>query len=125
MGIDLVAEERGGGYCAIQCKCYAPDTRISKPALDSFVSASARDPFTSRIVVDTGAEWGPNAKKTIEPLKPSGAVIHHSDLASRPVDWPDLARADPEELFYQTRTVHTAPPPAGCIAQGQKAIRTP
>ncbi len=100
-GIDLVAEERGGGYCAIQCKCYAPDTRISKPALDSFVSASARDPFTSRIVVDTGAEWGPNAKKTIEPLKPSCAVIHHSDLASRPFDWPDLTRADPEELSYR------------------------
>ena len=100
-GIDLVAEERGGGYCAIQCKCYAPDTRISKPALDSFVSASAREPFTSRIVVDTGAEWGPNAKKTIEPLKPACAVIHHSDLASRPVDWPDLTRADPEELSYR------------------------
>ena len=101
MGIDLVAEERGGGYCAIQSKCYAPDTRISKPALDSFVSASAREPFTSRIVIDTGAEWGPNAKKTIEPLKPACAVIHYSDLASRPVDWPDLAQADPEELFYR------------------------
>ncbi len=100
-GIDLVAEERGGGYCAIQCKCYAPDTRISKPALDSFVSASARDPFTSRIVVDTGAEWGPNAKKTIAPLKPACAVIHYSDLASRSFDWPDLAHADPEELSYR------------------------
>ncbi len=49
-GIDLVAEEREGGYCAVQCKCYAPDTRISKPHLDSFISASARDPFTARIV---------------------------------------------------------------------------
>ena len=29
-GIDLVAEESTGGYCAIQCKCYAPGTRISK-----------------------------------------------------------------------------------------------
>ena len=28
-GIDLVAEEREGGFCAVQCKCYAPDTRIS------------------------------------------------------------------------------------------------
>ena len=101
MGIDLVAKERGGGYCAIQSKCYAPDTRISKPALDSFVSASAREPFTSRIVIDTGDEWGPNAKKTIEPLKPACAVIHYSDLASRPFDWPDLAQADPEELSYR------------------------
>ena len=101
MGIDLVAEERGGGYCAIQSKCHAPETRISKPALDSFVSASAREPFTSRMVIDTGAEWGPIAKKTIEPLKPSCTVIHYSDLASRPVDWPDLAQTDPEELSYR------------------------
>ena len=46
-GIDLVAEEREGGVCAIQCKCYAPGTRISKPDLDSFISASAREPFTA------------------------------------------------------------------------------
>ena len=57
-GIDLVAEEREGGYCAIQCKCYAPGTQISKPHLDSFIAASARDPFTARIMVDTGDEWG-------------------------------------------------------------------
>ena len=42
-GIDLVAEEREGGYCAIQCKYYAPGTQISKPHLDSFISASAHD----------------------------------------------------------------------------------
>ena len=53
-GIDLVAEERHGGYCTIQCKCYALGTQISKPHLDSFISASACDPFTARIVVDTG-----------------------------------------------------------------------
>ena len=29
-GVDLVAEEREGGYCAMQCKCYAPGTRISR-----------------------------------------------------------------------------------------------
>ena len=47
IGIDLVAQERHGGYCAIQCKCYAEDTRIAKPALDSFISASASELFTS------------------------------------------------------------------------------
>ena len=57
-GVDLVAEERRGGFCAIQCKCYAPGTQISKPHLDSFIAASARDPFTARIVVDTGDGWG-------------------------------------------------------------------
>ena len=32
-GIDLVAQERdGSGYCAIQCKCYAPGTTVGKPS---------------------------------------------------------------------------------------------
>ena len=62
-GVDLVAEERDGGWCAIQCKFHGPDTRISKPTLDSFISASARELFTARIVVDTGAEWGRNASE--------------------------------------------------------------
>ena len=83
-GIDLVAEERSGGHCAIQCKCYAPGTRISKPHLDSFISASARDPFTARIVVDTGDRWGRTALKTLAPLKPACAVLRFGDLASRP-----------------------------------------
>ena len=100
-GIDLVAKENAGGYCAIQCKCYAPGTRISKSHLDSFISASAREPFTARIVVDTGDEWGPTAVKTIAPLKPACSVIRFGDLASRPFDWPDLVREEPEALAYR------------------------
>ena len=82
-GIDLVAEEAdGSGYCAIQCKCYAQGTRIGSAAIDSFIAASARPPFTSRLVVDTGAEWGKNAKKTIDGLYETCAVLHYSSLAN-------------------------------------------
>lgn len=101
LGIDLVAEEREGGYCAIQCKCYAPHTRLSKPDLDSFISDSARDPFTARILVDTGGEWGKNARKTIDGLKPKCQVLRFGDLASQPFDWPDLIRDKPEDLAYR------------------------
>ena len=97
-GIDLVAEERDGGHCAIQCKCYAPGTRISKADLDSFIAASAREPFTARIVVDTGDEWGTNAVKTITGLKPACSVLRFGDLLSRPFDWPDLVHGKPEDL---------------------------
>ena len=100
-GIDLVAEERGGGFCAIQCKCYAPGTKISKAALDSFIAASARDPFTTRIVIDTGDEWGTNAIKTISGLKPACSVLRFGDLASRPFEWPDLVREAPEDLAFR------------------------
>ena len=101
IGIDLVAQEAEGGYCAIQCKCYAPDTQITKGHLDSFIAASAREPFTSRMVVDTGGEWGPNAYRIIDALKPACQVIRYGDLASRPIDWPDLIREGPEQLTYQ------------------------
>ena len=97
-GIDLVAEERDSGHCAIQCKCHAPGTRIGKPDLDSFIAASAREPFTARIVVDTGDGWGPNAVKTVTKLQPACSVLRFGDLASRPFDWPDLAKGEPEDL---------------------------
>ena len=109
IGIDLVAAERQGGVCAIQCKCYAPGTRIAKAHLDSFIAASARDPFTSRIVVDTGAEWGPNATKTIDRLKPACAVLRFADLARRPFDWPDLASAEPEALALRAEAYSLRP----------------
>ena len=106
IGIDLVAQERHGGYCAIQCKCYAEDTRIAKPALDSFISASASELFTSRLIVDTGGEWGPNALRTIDPIKDKLRIIRYSDLESSPFDWPDLSLQDPEQLTYKQRRFH-------------------
>ena len=108
-GVDLVAQERDGGYCAIQCKCYAPGTRISKAHLDSFISASAREPFTARMVVDTGDEWGPNAVNTIAGLTPACAVLRFGDLEGRPVDWPDLARHAPESLAYRGEPFNLRP----------------
>ncbi len=109
IGVDLVAEERSGGYCAVQCKCYAPGTRISKGHLDSFISASARDPFTSRIVVDTGDEWGDNARRTLDRVKPECSVLRFGDLLSRPFDWPDLSRREPEALAYRRDAYHLRP----------------
>ena len=108
-GIDLVAEERDGGNCAVQCKCYAPGTRISKADLDSFISASARDPFTARIVVDTGDEWGTNAVKTITGLKPACSVLRFGDLLSRPFDWPDLVHGKPEDLALRREPFRLRP----------------
>ena len=97
-GIDLVAEERNGGYCAIQCKCYAAGTTIGQPHLDSFVAASNRKPFTRRIFVHTGSALGPNAAKTLDGLQPACAVLDFGTLAASPFDWPDLTRDDPEKL---------------------------
>ena len=101
LGIDLVATERDGGYCAIQCKCYAEDKRISKADLDSFISESNRKPYTARMFVDTGKSWSKNLLKAIDGLQPLCQRISAADLASRPVQWPDLSHQAPDQLDYQ------------------------
>ena len=104
IGIDLVAQEHDGGYCAIQCKCYAENTRIAKGHLDTFISASAREPFTARMFVDTGSDWSANLYRTLDGLPPPCQRISASELASRPVKWPDLSIEEAEQLDYQQET---------------------
>ena len=90
IGIDLVAQESSGEYCAIQCKCYAPENRVSKREVDSFIAASASRNFTKRILVHTGGELGANVLREIKPLGSDFQVISYGHLAGRPIDWPDL-----------------------------------
>ncbi len=103
IGIDLVAEKHDGSFCAIQCKCYAEDTRISKLHIDTFLSASASDIFTSWIFVNTGGEFGDNALRTIEPLGEKFRTVRFNDLENSPFDWPDLSIQEPETLTYKQR----------------------
>ena len=46
-GIDLVARNTDGGFTAIQCKFYAADNTLTKGDIDSFFTASGREPFTN------------------------------------------------------------------------------
>ena len=104
LGIDLVAIERTGGVCAIQCKCYAEDKRVSPSDIDSFITYSNRQPFTARIFVDTGKSWTTNLIKKLDGLEPPCQRISAADLASRPVQWPDLSLQEPDHLNYQLET---------------------
>ena len=101
IGIDLVAQESSGEYCAIQCKCYAPENRVSKREVDSFIAASASRNFTKRILVHTGGELGANVLREIKPLGSDFQVISYGHLAGRPIDWPDLRQEQPEQLDYR------------------------
>lgn len=89
-GIDLVAiPVRGGeGPVAIQCKFYALGHRIQKADIDSFLSASGKEPFGRRIVVDTsGAPWGKNAQDAIEGQQIPVSRITLADLRDSDIDW--------------------------------------
>ena len=89
-GIDLVAipVRDGEGPVAIQCKFYALGHRIQKADIDSFLSASGKEPFGRRIVVDTsGAPWGKNAQDAIEDQQIPVSRITLADLRDSDIDW--------------------------------------
>ena len=105
-GIDLVARERDGGHCAIQCKFFAPARPVPKSEIDKFISASDRETFTSRLIVNTGGVVRRNTLKTLEQLKTPCRVLELADLAAWPVDdWRDFVE-EPERLDF-TRTRYT------------------
>ena len=84
-GIDLVAipVDEHAGPVAIQCKFYALGHRIQKADIDSFLSASGKEPFGRRIVVDTsGAPWGKNAQDAIEG-QPDPGFPHYAGGSAR------------------------------------------
>ena len=60
-------------------------------------------------MVDTGDRWGRTAVKTLTALKPACAVLRFGDLASRPFDWPDLVRHEPEALSYRAEPFSLRP----------------
>ena len=89
-GIDLVAIpiRDDEGPVAIQCKFYALGHRIQKVDIDSFLSASGKEPFGRRIVVDTsGAPWGKNAQDAIEGQQIPVSRITLADLRDSDIDW--------------------------------------
>lgn len=89
-GIDLVAipVDEHTGPVAIQCKFYALGHRIQKADIDSFLSASGKEPFGRRIVVDTsGAPWGKNAQDAIEGQQIPVSRITLADLRDSDIDW--------------------------------------
>ena len=89
-GIDLVAIpiRDDEGPVAIQCKFYAMGHRIQKADIDSFLSASGKEPFGRRIVVDTsGAPWGKNAQDAIEGQQIPVSRITLADLRDSDIDW--------------------------------------
>jgi len=100
-GIDLVARTVSGDYWAVQCKCYAEEAIIDKPAVDGFLATSSRSfmddqlrttTFSNRLWISTTNRWGPNAEETIHNQKPPVHRVSLSDLLSSPVDWDALER---------------------------------
>lgn len=93
-GIDLVARERHSGeYTAIQCKFYEPTHTLRKEDIDSFFTASGKNPFNNRIIISTTDRWGKNAEDALEDQTIPVQRIGLAEIADSPIDW-DIAWVD-------------------------------
>jgi predicted helicase len=109
-GIDIVAtDSHTGGLCAIQCKFYDPNHHVAKGDIDSFLAASGKVGFTSRMIFSTAKDWGPTAEKILENLAIPVVRVGLADLLESKVDW--------EQVFGPT------PIPDVLPTTGKKSLR--
>ncbi|OLY47397.1 DEAD/DEAH box helicase [Bartonella apis] len=91
-GIDLVAQTKKGELHAIQCKFYAPDHKIEKRDIDSFLAASGQRPFVNRFIICTTNHWGNNAEAMLENQQIPVSKIDLAALEQSVIDWEKYAR---------------------------------
>ena len=105
IGVDLVARDAAGHLIAIQCKCYAPTTTLTKEEIDSFVALSGQKQWTRRIIVSTTDLWSTNAEKSLEGHTVPVERIGVDDLDAMTVDWSSHDVANPSGLLATDRQV--------------------
>ena len=95
-GIDIVAKIRDcDKFCAIQCKFYEAEYSISKPDVDTFLSASSKEIYAQRIIVSTTDNWNKNAEDTIQDQNPPCIRLGIDNLEQSSIDWTQF---NPENL---------------------------
>ncbi len=100
IGVDLVAERTEGGTCAIQCKFYELKSRVDHKSVGTFIATADLIGAEQRIFISTTDNIASNSRRLLEdPNKPT-TLLGMSELRSRKIDWPDIAR--PEELRIHT-----------------------
>ena len=108
-GIDLVAEERDGGLCAIQCKFFDPHRPVPRKAIDSFMVKSEPAQYTSRLIINTGGRIQGNTLKALQAVSKIPRVLDASELDQWDVDW--LAYVDnPDDVVIPGRKLYTPHP---------------
>ena len=114
IGVDLVARNVDGALTAIQCKCYAPTTTLTKEDIDSFVAASGKQLFSRRIIVATTDLWSTHAEKSLQGHTVPVERIGIDDLDAMTVDWSSYDVTNPTGLAPTPPRAPTAP------AQGRR-----
>lgn len=105
-GIDLVAEEREtGGLTAIQCKFYHPTHWLQKSDIDSFFTASGKEPFAGRLIVSTTDRWSRHAEDALEGQQIPVTRLRVRDLDESSIDWSQFSLHTPELMKRRDKKV--------------------
>ena len=108
IGVDIVAElADGSGLAAIQCKCYDPETTLSKKPLDSFLAYTNPD-FVERIVVSTTPYWSKPLLELMRRQQPPVQRLDLFGLEATTIDW-DRYLEDESKPLAQRRTKKLRP----------------
>ncbi|GDX83860.1 hypothetical protein LBMAG42_56710 [Deltaproteobacteria bacterium] len=106
-GIDLIAETHDGELWAVQAKCYAPTTRVTKADIDSFLSESNRKEIAFRLLIATTDGIAPNARHVTRGQEKPASLLLLSDLLASTVQWPQaLDGPDPAQRAALTPRPH-------------------
>lgn len=98
-GIDIVAKDEFGKYCAVQCKCFDENTVLTKEAVDSFFTASGQRfktadtnrYFDKRLIITTTDQLSRHLQAAVKDQQIETHVLTLSDLKNSSVDWEALA----------------------------------
>ena len=107
-GIDLVAQNADDGeYTAIQCKFYAADQYVSKPDVDTFVTASGivvtgGPRFTKRLFISTTHRWSQNAEEALLQEVPV-ARLGIADFENSSIDWTKYDIGTPATMIQREK----------------------
>lgn len=98
-GIDLVARiAETGEIVAIQCKFYAEGAYLDKKEIDSFFTASGKEPFRERYIFSTTDNWSRNASEAVEGQQIPTTIIRVQDLDASGIDWSGFSVQDASNL---------------------------
>ena len=90
IGIDLIAEEKDGRHCAIQCKCYADDGSLDMKSVSNFLALADGLHIDNKILAYTGKSLTPHAHTLLK--KHRCTIIMTEHLRSSSVDWSEFPK---------------------------------
>ena len=98
-GIDLVARvSETGEIAAMQCKFFAEGAYLDKKEIDSFFTASGKEPFRERYIFSTTDNWSRHASEAVEGQQIPTLIIRVQDLDDSGIDWSDFSLENPTKL---------------------------